>query len=295
MAHPPNQTLEEILEKLKSLEVDWRDETSRRVIKKITKICKKPSYDKNDLAALFDDDFSDAILVCRLFVGQSKDQFTAAVKAKLGMNGSGIKRYQAEQEVFINALIELGVTDSMAREINKVPHWSDTLVERLRSGRGSAVSGQLRGRDAEDFVETVVKSLFKHYDSRCNFVGIDGKTAKCDFAIPSKHDPLIIIESKAYGATGSKMSDVLGDIKKILGNLKRNTHFLFFTDGLPWIERQSDLKKIVEHQNAKEIYRIYTYAMENCFRSDLIELRDWHKLEAPDPEDSNNSANQKIN
>lgn len=87
--------------------------------------------------------------------------------------------------------------------------------------------------------------MFKSYDSRCNFVGVGGNTAKCDVAIPSKNEPLIIIESKAYGSTGSKMSDVLGDITNILKVLRKDTHFLFFTDGLPWFERKSDLQKLL--------------------------------------------------
>jgi hypothetical protein len=120
--------------------------------------------------------------------------------------------------------------------------------------------------------------MFKSYYSRCNFVGVGGNTAKCDVAIPSKNEPLIIIESKAYGSTGSKMSDVLGDITNILKVLRKDTHFLFFTDGLPWFERKSDLQKIVGHQNAKEIYRIYTYNMEKQLRSDLAILKAWHKL-----------------
>lgn len=255
-----------------------QNESSKKLLKSRRN---RLTIDREDLVSLLDSGFDDAILTCRLFVGQSKDLFSVALKAKLGKDGSGIKRYQAGPDVFINALIELGVTDSMTKEINKIPHWSDTLVERLRSGRGSAVSGQLRGRDAEDYVEGIIKSLLKSYDRRCNFVGVGGKTAKCDFAIPSKNDPLIIIESKAYGATGSKMSDVLGDITNILKVLRKDTHFLFFTDGLPWRERKSDLQKIVGHQNAKEIYRIYTYKMEKQFRSDLLELRSWHKLEAP--------------
>lgn len=152
MAHPPKQTVEDILGNLKLLEVDWRDTTSKRVIEKIIDIQKKPSYGREDLALLLDSGFDDAILICRLFLGQSKDLFSAALKDALGKKGSGMKSYLAEPELFTNTLMKLGVTESMTKEINKAPHWSDTLVERLRSGRGSAVSGQIRGRDAENYV-----------------------------------------------------------------------------------------------------------------------------------------------
>ena len=74
----------------------------------------------------------------------------------------------------------------LAEEANRKPHWSDVLIERLRSGRGSAISGQKRGRDVEDFAEAIVKKVFgNNFQVRCTFKG-PRKDAKCDFAIPSK-------------------------------------------------------------------------------------------------------------
>lgn len=53
-------------------------------------------------------------------------------------------------------------------ETNRMPRWSDVLVERLRSGRGSAISGQRRGRGVEDFAEAIVKEVFgDQYSARC--------------------------------------------------------------------------------------------------------------------------------
>src|SRR5260370_26889005 len=101
----------------------------------------------------------------------------------------------------------------MIAETSRPLHWSDTLIERLRSGRGSAISGQRRGRGVEDFAEQVVRGVFGNsFDMRVTFAGRPGKTAKCDFAIPSKEVPRILIEAKGYAATGSKMTDVIGDI-----------------------------------------------------------------------------------
>ncbi len=100
-----------------------------------------------------------------------------------------------------------------------------------------------------------------------------GTTAKCDFAIPSKTAARILIEAKGYGATGSKMSDILGDIHTIIGAKCADTALLFFTDGLTWKERQSDLRKLVALQNNGEITRIYTYAMADQFEMDLNQLK----------------------
>jgi hypothetical protein len=57
-----------------------------------------------------------------------------------------------------------------------------------------------------------------------------------------------------------------------------DTAFLFFTDGLTWKQRKSDLRKIVEFQNNGDITRIYTYAMAAQFEKDLRQLKAEYKL-----------------
>ena len=85
----------------------------------------------------------------------------------------------------------------------------------------------------EDFAEAIVDKVFgKNFQVRCTFAGPRGQDAKCDFAIPSKSAARILIEAKGYGATGSKMTDILGDIHAIVAAKRPDTAFLFFTDGL---------------------------------------------------------------
>jgi hypothetical protein len=175
--------------------------------------------------------------------------------------------------------LETGILEAMAEEANRKPVWSDVLVERLRSGRGSAISGQKRGRDVEDFAEAIVRKVFgSNFQMRCTFKGPRGQDAKCDFAIPSKAAACILIEAKGYGATGSKMSDILGDLRTISASKRADTALLFFTDGITWKQRQSDLRKIVEFQNSGDITRIYTYAMAKQFETDLRQLKSEYKL-----------------
>ena len=101
----------------------------------------------------------------------------------------------------------------------------------------------------------------------------------CIFNVdPSKSAARILIEAKGYGATGSKMTDVLGDIEKIVAAKRPDTALLFFTDGLTWKQRKSDLRKIVEFQNSGDITRIYTYAMADPFEADLRQLKAEYKL-----------------
>ena len=68
------------------------------------------------------------------------------------------------------------------------------------------------------------------YDTRCRFIGATGlSTEKADFAIPNREDPRILIEVKGYGATGSKQTDILGDIERIANQKRSDTHLLLST------------------------------------------------------------------
>ena len=274
-----SQTLEEILDSLRPIEVDWKDETARSVIERLQVFPVKDQYTRGDIAGLLSQNFDEGKLICRLFLGLSKDLFEGLLADSLGRGGTGIKRFETDTDNFLDALENLGLPQAMARETHRELHWTDILFERLRSGRGSAISGQRRGRIVENYAESVVADVFgDSFDTRCTFTGQRGQTAKCDVAIPDSSTPRILIESKGYGATGSKMTDVIGDIKAIIDAKRADTAFLFFTDGVTWKQRQSDLRKIIEHQNNGDITRIYTYAMAERFKSDLRQLKAEYQL-----------------
>lgn len=265
-----DQKLEEIVNSLSPLSVEWMDETATSVIARLADIPRKAAYDRSDVACLFDEDFDEGLLCARLFLGLSKDSMTAELKHELGDGGIGVKRYKEQRDEFLDALERLQLPAAMGAAINYQPVWSDILVERLRSGRGSAISGQKRGRGLEDFVEALVKEVFgDHYELRCLFTGAEGRTAKCDVAVPNRDRPSLVIEVKGYGATGSKMSDIIGDLDAIINAMRRDTKLLFFTDGLSWKSRLSDLRKIVDRQNEGKIARIYTTSMRDEFVEDL--------------------------
>ena len=169
---------------------------------------------------------------------------------------------------------------TISSTVNSQYSWKDILTERLKAGRGSAIKGQVRGRGLEDFTEKVVLEVFGEnmYDKRCSFVGRTGKSEKADFAIPSKEDPRLLIEVKAYGATGSKQTDVLGDVGKIIEQKRPDAVLLLVTDGTTWRSRSSDLKKLIGFQHQGYIYRIYTKLMEAELRTDLRSFKTEQKL-----------------
>lgn len=268
-----DQTLEDVVASLSPLAVEWMDDVAAAAIAKLTTLPRKAAYDRSDIEALLEGDFEEGILCCRLFLALSKDAMEVALRKELP-GGIGVKSYKADPDTYLTALEKLAIPEAMATTINYDPIWSDILVERLRSGRGSAIQGQRRGRGLEDFAEAIVREVFgDNYATRVTFTGADNKTAKCDVAIPDRNRPRIIIEVKGYAATGSKMTDIIGDLDAIIDAKRHDSTLLFITDGMTWRARISDLRKIIQRQNQGKIARIYTTQMREQFLADLRTLK----------------------
>ncbi|KZM49459.1 hypothetical protein OA90_15400 [Labrenzia sp. OB1] len=271
------QEFDDIIESLSPLDVDWMDDVAQSIMDRISTVEIKSEYTREDIASLIEAKSGPEFVVSRfcvgLFLGYSKDKLEVELKDRLGPGGTGINRYNKDRETYLNTLEELGLRDAMTATVNAKPIWSDILKERLRSGRGSAVTGLRRGRELEDWAEEIVREVFEdNYEARCSFTGPRGP-AKCDFAIPGRDHPHILIECKGYGATGSKMSDIIGDLDAIIETKRPDTNLLFVTDGLTWKARMNDMRKIVQRQNEGNVTRIYTKQMRDQFLADLATLK----------------------
>jgi len=168
-------------------------------------------------------------------------------------------------------LEELGLIDAI--EAHRTREWKlrDILLERYKQTRGRAIRAQRRGAALEEAVEEILRELQDEigltYEANRNFISRSGSEAKADFMIPSHVEPQIVIEAKGYEATGSKLTDVLGDILKIIQAKDPKTCFFLVTDGIGWYRRLSDLRKVVEYHERGEIRMIYT-------RKTLLHLKD---------------------
>ncbi len=268
------QKLEDITAALTTLEAPWQDEHAAQVVGLLENLPVQTVYTREDAAKLFAGNFREGFTAAQLFLGISKDELQDKLGALLTPLTIGPKTLTHHREAFLAALDELELPGAMTAAVNFKPVWSDLLVERLRSGRGKAIKGQKRGRDLEDFTETLVREVFgDQFESRCQFTGVGGQSGKCDFAIPDRHKPMILIEAKGYGATGSKMTDVVGDANKIIAAKRPDIPFILVTDGITWIRRTNDLRKLIKLQNEGSIMRIYTTRMATQFVADLRQLK----------------------
>lgn len=275
------QTLEGVLDALSIVETTWEDEHARRVLDAVATIHDEGSDPRETLAVILDRDFDAGLTLIGLVLACSKDELNVLLRAALSPGGIGVTRYTDDRATFLDQLAILGVFSERDKLRQTPITWRELLRERLRTGRGSAIKGQVRGRRLEDFTERILRDVLEDvsYDVRCRFVGAKGtSTEKADFAIPSRADARILIEVKAYGATGSKQTDILGDITRIVQEKRDDTDWLLVTDGVTWKARANDLRKLIAVQNQGQITRIYTQRMEADLREDLKQLRSDHDL-----------------
>ena len=284
------QLIDDIVASLTPIETTWRDEHADAVIARLQALPAQPTYSRSDLAVWLNLEglegphikarFEANLTAIQLFLDISKDEFRGVLRDQLGP-GQGLNRFKREPETFYKAFDTLGLLERMRVAVNSPLVWYDLLIERLKGGRGSAIKGQVRGRSLEDFVESYVEHVFGagQFDVRCSFHGARGtSTEKTDFAIPNKSDARILIEVKAYGATGSKQTDVIGDLTRIIAEKRADTTLLLVTDGITWNDRLADLRKLVEMQHHGDITRIYTRGIKNLLIADLQQLKGEYAL-----------------
>lgn len=272
------QTFEEIVDSLQILEVDWlSDPHAEAVITLLKSLPTDELVTEQHVIDMLKSDFRAASTVLRLLLGMAKDEYDRDIPALFeGKGGAGTTRFNADPNAYVAVFEELNLLEKINEEIHRPVHWFDRLFGLFEGGWGSAMKGQLRGRLLEDFVEEILLGVFSKDQivSRCQFIGASGVSSeKADFAIPDAKDAHILIEVKAFNATGSKQTDVLGDILRIVEQKRDDTAFLLVTDGISWKARASDLRKIVELQNLGKIRRIYTMAMAEDLKDDLISLK----------------------
>jgi hypothetical protein len=199
------QKLEDITGALTTLEAPWQDAHAAQVIALLRSLPIREEYTSEDVARLFEADFREGLTAAHLFLGMSKDELQDKLSALLAPLKVGSKTLQSNRREFLAAFDELGLPEAVTAAVAFRPTWSDILIERLRTGRGKAIKGQKRGRGLEDFTEGLVREVFgENFESRCQFNGVGGIQGKCDFAIPNRVRPLILIEAKGYGATGRR-------------------------------------------------------------------------------------------
>lgn len=258
-------TLEDLLLELEELPSEWMDEKAQALVAHIQiSLARLRALDrvvtKGDLAEELRQDarFLD---ICRLLLGKGQEPAAHMMCEALGTRTSWTKLKalaRQDPERMAAALEALKLPEIIRSHFERRWQAEDILEERYKMSRGRAIAGQQRGRGLEDQVGTVFEELSIPFERGIAFVGKKNATAKCDFSIPSRNHPKIVIEAKGFEATGSKLTDFLGDILKIAQAKDFHMYFFLVTDGRGWHHRISDLRRIVEYHRDGLIDMIYT-------------------------------------
>jgi hypothetical protein len=276
----PRIEIQSFLPKIVALAGDWMDDQAvalmdevHRSIRRLRKL--KKTLVAEDIEVMLRDNgmFLD---VCRLFLGKGQESVAHLLSEKLNIRGaawSALRRLATKDPGrMAAALVEIGIPNVAAEQLNQKWAIEDVLIDRYKMSRGRAIAGQKRGRGLEDDLEKALKGIDVPYEGRVTFVGLRGSTAKCDFAIPTRNDPKIVIEAKGFEATGSKLTDFLGDVLKIGQAKKYHMYFFVVTDGRGWHNRHSDLQRLIDFQNEGLVDMIYTRSELPRLASDVRQI-----------------------
>ena len=260
--------LDLLLTELADLPSEWLDDEGRRLVSEVPVVIEHlralgATIDAVTLATLLRERPL-ALDVLRLIAGEGQEPLAHRICDALGGKRRGWSSLRSlarrKPDEMAQALVTMGIPAMVHEQVSR--HWTiaDVVLERYKLGRGRAIAGQSRGRGLENEVEAILRGIPVPFESRITFVGARGVTAKCDFAIPTREEPQIVIEVKGYEATGSKLTDFLGDILKIKQAKGYHMYLLVVTDGRGWFNRQSDLKRLVDLHRDGTIEMIYTRA-----------------------------------
>lgn len=147
--------------------------------------------------------------------------------------------------------------------------FADVLVVRA-APRSRAAAGIGRGRALEDAVEAVVTGLGLAHQMRGRFVGRNGRDAPCDIAIPvTGTGAAIVCAVKGFDSTGSKLTAAVDEIRAMADVRLPRQYVFAVVDGIGWLGRQSDLRRIHALWEAHAIDGLFTVSTLPEFGAEL--------------------------
>ena len=258
--------IDDLIGALCELPCDWLDEKGESLLKhvrssvaQLRRLKRKPTAKDFEAYLREDCTFLD---VCRLFMGVAQEPAAHLICEHLQMRNaswSGLRSLcKRAPDRMAEALVRVGLPADISQQLKRAWSVEDVLIERYKMSRGRAIAGQKRGRGLEEDVEKALRETGVPFQVRVTFTGRKGIVAKCDFAIPTRNDPQVVIEAKGFEATGSKLTDFLGDVLKIGQAKQYHMYFFVVTDGRGWLNRKSDLQALVQHHHDGLVDMIYT-------------------------------------
>lgn len=156
------------------------------------------------------------------------------------------------------ALVAIGMLEVLADHFHPRLQLEHVLIQRHKAMCKKPPTDEDDARAIRCDLWRVLDKNEIPFEYAVTLVGRDSRNVDCDFAIPTREHPKIVIEAKPFESIQAKFPEYLEDVLDIAA--ARDGYFLLLTDGLGWHSRKGDLDKLVRLQNYGVIDMIYTRA-----------------------------------
>jgi hypothetical protein len=214
-------------------------------------------------------DHPQGVPVLGLTVGLSQEKLRGALRQHIGTSGWVVAAKERPREIVAMLDTEFGLVESLKAQLGRTYSFGDVLIARAGT-RVTAVSAATSGRILEDRIEAIAVELGLTYQPRTRFEGRFNRTAPCDLAIPDGGSAAqIVVAAKAFDSTGSKLTDAVREVEEMAEVRKGNQTVMAAIDGIGWLRRADDLRKIHTLWTNGEIDGMYTISTLDRFKTDL--------------------------
>lgn len=210
-----------------------------------------------------------AVPVLGLVVGLSQEKLKNALRQHLG--SVSWTRLARENPTGVAELLnsEFALLSSLEAQCERTYSFGDLLVARAGT-RVLATSATTAGRMVEDKIEATAVALGLTYSTRGQFIGRNNRVAPFDLAVPGGgEEALIVVAAKAFDSTGSKLTDAVREVEAMADVRKPSQFVMAVIDGIGWLSRANDLRKIHTLWVNGSIDGMYTLATLDSFADDL--------------------------
>lgn len=249
-----------------TVELDSRDVGSiREVAREIQQVQSVSVRSLADLVA----GNPEVVRVVGLCAGLSQEQLRNVLKQWFGTSSFRRVATESSRELVERLDESFSVLSKIRRERRRDWTYADIIIERFRS-RSRAAGSIERGRGVEDQVEAVVQGLGLPHEMRTRFEGRRGESAPCDLAIPrGGPHAQIVCGIKGFDSTGSKLTDAASEIARMAEVRTPRQYVFALVDGIGWLSRQADLRRIFELHETNAIDGLFTLSHLSEFEAEL--------------------------
>ncbi len=210
--------------------------------------------------------------VLTLSVGLTSERTKRNLQARFGSASVTALVRSGAREVVEWLDAEFDLLASLRSQLDRQYTFGDVLVARAGSRVRAASAGE-QGRSVEDRIEDIARELGLTIQVRTRFTGRGGRDAPCDLLVLDEDGTEhIAVAAKGFDSTGSKLTDAVREIADMADVRLPRQAILAVVDGIGWLARQADLRRIHQMRATDQIDGLYTIATLETFRSDLARL-----------------------